>query len=70
MLCYKKKSNLVSSEGQHIINDCEFIHVEFWTKEDSCKHILMNRVDGKSHSQVLVHDPVVKNLTYEDKAAK
>ena len=29
----------------------------------------MNRVDGKSHSQVLVHFAIVK-LTYEDKDAK
>ena len=30
----------------------------------------MNRVNGKSHSQVLVHDAVVRKLTYEDKDAK
>ena len=30
----------------------------------------MNRVDGKSHSQVLVHDAVVRKLAYEDKDAK
>ena len=30
----------------------------------------MNRVDGKSHSQVLVYDAVVRKLTYEDKDAK
>ena len=70
MLCYIKKSNFVFSKYQPIINYCEFIHVECWTKEDSYKHILMNRVDGKSHSQVLVHDVVVRKLTYEDKDAK
>ena len=30
----------------------------------------MNQVDGKSHSQVLVYDAVVRKLTYEDKDAK
>ena len=70
MLCYRQKSNIVSSEDQPIINDCEFIHVECWTKEDSYKHIIMNQVDGKSHSQVLVYDAVVRKLTYEDKDAK
>ena len=44
-----------------------FIHVESWTKDDSYKPILFNQVDGKNHSQVMVHDVVVKKLTYEDK---
>ena len=70
MLYYRQKSNIVFSEDQPIINDCEFIHVECWTKDDSYKCILMNRVDGKSHSQVLVHDIVVRKLTYEDKDEK
>ena len=70
MLCYKQKSNIVSFEDQPIINDCDIIHVECSTREDSYKRILMNRVDGKSHSQVLVHDAVVRKLAYEDKPAK
>ena len=40
------------------------------TKDDSYKPILYNQLDGKSHCQVLVHDVVVKKLTYEDKEAK
>ena len=32
--------------------------------------MFFNRVDGKNHSQVLVHDAAVKKLTYEDKEAK
>ena len=32
--------------------------------------MLLNQVDGKSHSQVLVYDVVVKKLTYEDKEEK
>lgn len=59
MLCYRQKSNIVSSEDRPIRNDCEFNHIECWTKVDSYKCILMNQVDGKSHSQVLVHDVVV-----------
>ena len=30
----------------------------------------MNQVDGKIHSQVLVHNVIVRKLTYEDKDAK
>ena len=29
-----------------------------------------NLVDGKSHSQILAYDVVVRKLTYEDKEAK
>ena len=68
--CYRKKLNLICCGNQQIISDCEFIHVESWTKDDSYKSIIFNQVDGKSHSQVLVHDVVVKRLTYEDKEAK
>jgi len=32
--------------------------------------MLLNRVDGNSHNQVLVYDVVVKKLKYEDKEAK
>jgi len=40
------------------------------TKDYSYKPILLNQVDGKSHSKALVHDVVVRKLTYEDKDAK
>ena len=50
--------------------DCEFIHVECWKNDDSYKLILLNWVDGNSHSQLLVHDVVVIKLTYEEKDAK
>ena len=70
MLCYRKKSNLISSKDQPITSDCEFIRVECCAKYDNYKSILMNQVDGKSYSQVLVHDAAIKNLTYEDKDAK
>ena len=70
MLCYKQKSNLISSRYQPISSDCEFIHVECWTKDCNYKSILLNQVDRKSHSQVLVHDAFIKKLTYEDKDAK
>lgn len=30
----------------------------------------MNQVDGKSHGQVIVHEIVVRKLTYEDKDGK
>ena len=32
--------------------------------------MIFNRVDGKSHSQVLAYDVVVRKLTYEDKETK
>lgn len=32
--------------------------------------MIFNRVDGKSHSQILTYDAVVRKLTYEDKEAK
>ena len=64
-----KNPNLICGGNQPIISDCEFIHVESWRKDDSSKPILFNQVDGKIHSQVLVHD-VLKKLTYEDKEAK
>ena len=66
----QKKSNIIICGDQPIISDCEFIHVECWTKDDSYKHMLLNQVDGKSHSQVLAHDAIVKKLTYQDKEAK
>ena len=65
-----KNANLIFCRNQPIISECEFIHVEIWTKDDSYKSILFNQVDGKSHSQVMVHDVVVKKPTYEYKEAK
>jgi len=70
MSCYRKKSNLISSGDQPIISDCEFIHVECWTKDDNYKCILLNQVDGKSHSQVLVSDVVIRKSTYDHKDEK
>ena len=32
--------------------------------------MIFNRVDGKSHSQILTYDAVVRKLTYEDKEKK
>ena len=32
--------------------------------------MIFNWVDGKSHSQILTYDAVVRKLTYEDKEAK
>ena len=32
--------------------------------------MIFNRVDGKSHSQILTYDVVVRKLTYEDKKTK
>ena len=32
--------------------------------------MIFNRVDGKSHSQILTYDVVLKKLTYEDKESK
>jgi DNA modification methylase len=52
------------------INDCEFIHIDSWAKDDSYMSMIFNRVDGKSHSQILTYDVVVRKLTYEDKEAK
>ena len=68
--CYKKKSNIFCGGNKPIISDCEFIHVEIWTKDDSYNPILFNQVDGKNHIQVLALDAVVKKLSYEDKEAK
>lgn len=70
MLCYREKSIFISSGDQPIISDCEFILVEYWIKDYSYKPILLNRLNGNSHSQVLVHDVVVRKLTYKDKYAK
>ena len=33
-------------------------------------YMIFNRVDGKSHSQILTYDAVVRKLTYEDKETK
>lgn len=32
--------------------------------------MIFNRVDRKSHSQILIYDAVVRKITYEDKEAK
>ena len=61
------KPNLICGRNQPIISDREFIHVESWTKDDSYKSIIFNQVDEKNNSQVLVHDDVVRKLTYEEK---
>ena len=63
--CYRQKPNIICGGNQPIISDCEFIHFESWTKDDSYKTILFNQVDGKNHSQVFFHDVVVRKLTYE-----
>lgn len=69
-VCYVTgKSQILFFSKINVISDCEFIHVLCWTKDDSYKPILLNQVDGKSHSKALVHD-VVRKLTYEDKDAK
>ena len=44
--------------------------MDSWANCDIYMYIIFNRVDGKSHSQVLVYDVVVKKLTYEDKEVK
>ena len=68
--CYKQKSNLLNNEDQQFINDCEFIHIDSWAKDDSHMSMIFNQVDRKSHSQILTCDAVVRKLTYEDKEAK
>ena len=68
--CYKKKSNLLNLDDQVFINDCEFIHIDSWAKDDSCMSMIFNCVDEKSHSQTLSYDDVMRKLTYEDKEAK
>lgn len=68
--CYRKKPNLLNNEDQQFINDCEFIHIDSRAKDDSHMSMIFNRVDGKSHSQILTYDAVVRKLTYEDKEAK
>ena len=68
--CYRKKSNLLNNEDQQFINDCDFIHIDNWAKNDSYMFMIFNQVDGKSHSQVLTYNVVVRKLIYEDKEAK
>ena len=70
ILCYSQKSNLIGCEDKPIISDYVFINFESWTRYGSYKPILFNQVSGKSHSQVLVHDVVIKKITYEDKEGK
>ena len=67
MSCYQKKSNLLNRDDQVFINDCEFIHIDSWEKDDSYMSMIFNQVDEKSHSQILSYDVVVRKLTYEDK---
>ena len=52
------------------MNDCEFIHIDSWEKDDNDMSMIFNRVDRKSHSQILTYDVVVRKLTYEDKERK
>ena len=65
--CYRQKSNLLNREDQPFINDCEFIHIDSWAKDDSYMSMIFNRVNGKSHNQILTYDVVARKLTYEDK---
>ena len=68
--CNRQKSNLLNRDDQVFIYYCEFIHIDSWAKDDSCMSMIFNWVDGKSHSQILSYDVVVRKLTYEDKKAK
>ena len=50
-------------DDQVFINDCEFIHIDSWAKDDIHMSMIFNRVDGKSHSQILTYDVVVRKIT-------